>query len=259
MKKNILNRIIIEKVLTGLQGNFNDLGFNLKKGIKGFTLKKDDLLHKFYISDQRYEIFTDKNYKDPYLYLSFDSFFETKIPEFEKWYINNFGRGDHTRISTFRKHLKFCLPLIENEDFQIPKDFSPNQQTIITERRHLIKKKEGNVYVFSDVGDILEIDDFESHKNKIFYVINEQIEKTYNYENMAIQNYSWFKYQALLIFKNKLDIPKKYVNDRYNFLISEFNTEQDSSKKQKILNSLDRLIEIGNTYLDLSITNPNKN
>lgn len=258
MKKPKINQIIEEKVLKELTQGFQENGFQYKKGIKGFVKRQNEIEYEVSI-DNTYDIYMDQRIDGPYdLYLTFKVSFETNLPEFEKWYINEFGRGDFAYISLFSTALEFCIPLNEGIDFKMPDDFDKNQQTYIGESMHLVKKTTNNAYMFSSFGHEEVIDDFNANTYKVFSTLKELLNKEYDYKNLALNN-RWFKYKALLIFLNELEIPTEFIINRTNELISKLESKKiDLEEKFEINDTLEYFITIGRKYLGLTLNNPFK-
>lgn len=248
MKKTRINKIIEEKVINILFDDLNNLGYSYSKSKKTFSKKESELLHKISIYKD-FQIFTDEKLDRVYdLYLVFTMYFKSEFYKFEEWYYSNFG-ADETRINTYYESSKFCVPLISGKDFLIPDDFHPNQNTFIGEGRHLIKDLSNGIYQFQNFSTIIEINDFESHKSKIISSANEQLKKKYDYIKLS-KNNRGFKYQALLIYKDILEIPRQYIKNRFEYLNSEIKNTTDEKKKRKLIEALEHFKMIEKKYLN---------
>lgn len=256
MKKARINKIIEDKVISQINNYYVDKGFTYKKSIRGFVKKDSELNYEIYV-DNDYEIYLDQKFEGNYLYLVFRIFFETSIYKFEKWYYENITDVDGTQIDTFRKSLKFCLPLLEGVDFFIPDDFDKNQRTYVGEGMDFVKKNGENKYILSKFGYELEVNDFEKSYTKIFETLESQINIKYDYLQMALENENnkLMKYNALLIYDNQLEIPSKFVRNHIDRILENLKVCNDDNEKISLQKSLEKFKNIGEKYLSLKINN----
>lgn len=259
MVKSKINQILQEKVFPKIHDHFIEKGFKYRKGIRGFVKKENEIEHTVYIYND-YEIFFNlsMNLDEDDLYLVFKIYFESELYKFEKWYRQNFKSGA-TRLNTFHEALQLCIPLKEDVDFVIPDDFDKNQKTYIGERQYFIKKDLGGVYTFNDFGTDIEILDFNINKDLIYKTLENQLNTVYDYKQMALENDKYFKYRALLIYDNQLEIPTEYVKKHTDFLISELATsEKDFNENVKTSEAIDYFVDIGEKFLNIKLSNPYK-
>lgn len=272
MKQSKLNQIIEEKVLKKLTEKFEEKGFKYKKGIRGFYKRENGILYEVTIYHD-YELFmsilNDENPDEKFdnFYLTFEMCFRTKLFEFEKWYLENFGKGDHARIATFSETLDFAIPLNENVDFVLPDDFGMNQKTFFGEEKIIKRKLPNNIYQFSSWDMIDEVKDFDTHINIVFSTFDKMMETKYDFlqlynseekDDLGCYNSEYMKYNALLIFDKQFDLPTKFITSACNEVIAEINQMTDEIKKEQLIQSLNRFISIAENLLDLKIHNPFK-
>ena len=253
MKQSKINDVIQNKVLKKLTEKFQEKGFKYKKGIKGFYKKNNELLSEITISN-RFGLFMiqegeTERYND--LYITFEIFFKTELFEFEKWYKENFGVGDHLRIDTFHKVIEFCILAKEGIDFNIPDDISANQKEYFGEEKRLLKILPDNIYQFASWDMINEVYDFDAHINKVFDTLEEMINTKYDFlqlynsektDDLGHYNSEYMKYNALLIYHNQLTLPTKFIIEKCNNAIAEINQMTEETKKEQRIQSLSRFI-----------------
>lgn len=265
MKQSKLNQIIEEKVLKKLTEKFEKKGFKYKKGIRGFYKRENGILYEVTIYHD-YELFMsildDENPDEKFddFYLTFELCFRTELFEFEKWYQENFGKGDHARIDTFSETLDFAIPLNENVDFVLPDDFGMNQKTFFGEEQFIKRKLPNNIYQFSSWDMIDEVKDFDAHTEIVFSTLDKMVETKYNFFELYNKedNSDYMKYNALLIYNGQFDLPTKFINKTCNKVIAEINQMTDEIKKEQLIQSLNRFVSIAENLLDLKIHNPFK-
>lgn len=270
MKQSKLNQIIEEKVLKKLTGRFQEKGFKYKKGIGGFYKRENEVMYEVTIYHD-YKLFMstlndeDPNDKFDDFYLTFEVLFRTELFEFEKWYQDNFGKGDNKKIDTFSKKLDFAIPLNESIDFVIPDDFGMNQKTYFGEDKFIKRKLPDNMYQFSSWDMIDEVKDFDSHIGSVFSTLDKMLETKYDFlqlyqseekDNLGNYNSDYMKYNALLIYDKQLELPTRFITGKYNSVITEINQLTDENKKEERMQSLNWLISIAEKHLNLNIHNP---
>jgi hypothetical protein len=250
MKKTRINKIIEDKVINVISKEFLEKGYIYKKSKKCFEKKETELLHQICI-DNDFEIYMDENLDRFYdLYLVFEIYLRSEFYKFEDWYYENFSKGDLTRIKTYFKSVKFCLPLQSDVDFFIPDDFHPNQNTIIDEKQKFVSLRENMVYEFNDFGNVIEIDDFDFHRTKVIDYCDEQLNYQYDFNKMALDEIGYFKPQALLIYNKMFDIPRKYVSNKIKDLSEKIQIATDEKEKKEFIGALEYFTEIEKKYLN---------
>lgn len=269
MKRSKINEIIENKVLKKLTEKFQEKGFKYKKGIKGFYKRDKELLSEITISDRLGLFMVQEGVTERYndLYITFEIFFKTGLYEFEKWYKEHFGVGDHLRIDTFHKVLEFCILAKEGTDFIIPDDISANQREYFGEEKRLIKILPDNIYQFASWDMIDEVDDFDAHINKVFDTLEEMITTRYDLlqlynrekkDDLGRYNSEYMKYNALLIYDGQLALPTKFIIEKCNNVIAEIDQMTDETQKEQRIRSLNRFISIAEKHLHIKIDNPYK-
>ena len=260
MKQSKINQIVEEKVLKKIEEKFLEKNFKYKKGIRGFYKRENELLSEVTI-DKDFRLFMTpegevERYND--LYITFKIFFRTELSEFEKWYQDNFGKGDHARIDTFSKTLEFCVLAKEGIDFKIPEDISPNQKEYFGEEKRLVKILPNNIYQFASWDMIDEIEYFDSHIDMVFSTLDKMIETKYDYLKLYANkdNSNSLKYNALLIYDNQFDLPTKFIINKCDNAILKIKNLPDGIEKEKFVQSLNRFISMAEKHLDLNISNP---
>lgn len=260
MKKNKILEALDRNVINKISQRFSDLGFVYKKGIMGFEKKINNYTHTVYIHKHfSFKIFTNpKHITDDFFYLIFRVYFETEVNGFEKWYKENISKTDASSSKIFIESLDFCIPLIEDVDYKIPEDFSPKQRTYFDINNCLIEINENKKYHFKNFGYDEYYYDFDFNFEKVLKMLNEQVNKEYDFEQIANENKGRLKHIGMLIYLKNYKLPIEYMTNKCEFFIAEIDKETDGVRKDELLKALDRFISLSDKLLELKILNPYK-
>ncbi|NBA85545.1 hypothetical protein GVN16_07225 [Emticicia sp. CRIBPO] len=245
IKESKIKKLKDEKIITLLDQELSIFEFKYQKSKDHFVRKENgfDQIISVYVPSSPF-IYDEKSEK---LYLTFKVFFRLEMPEYENWYLEEFG--EKIRLSFLMENVTSQIELSIN-DFDAESFYEPTaSQQFKNNVSRWIARGGDQDEVLTNFNDFLKnrIPDLSLNLSE-----NSDILKIYNKSKFP------FEYTFLLVYGGYLAKAEEEFGKYYHYLLNRIESQLKESETETIelIQELNELIKKIQKTSNLSLTNP---